>query len=958
MIVFFAIVVGAIVGLALGRGFDAAVGGAFVGLIVGLAIRALRKERSPAASTPSTSAPNAEVLERLQALEQRIAALERLVQRVAPPGDLAATMTQSLRGMHQSFEASEAMPGQSLTVSSGVDDSRAPVAAPIAPEADVVDELILDDAARIAEPVSDSSAAPPMPAYGVRREPRIKSESPDRSVIWRFLTGGNALARVGVIVLFVGVAFLLKYASEHITIPITVRLAGVALGAFMLLFIGWRLRARRAGYAVTLQGAAIGILYLTVFAALRLYEVLPPLYAFVLLFAVAALSSYLAVRQDAMALAILGVVAGFAAPVLTSRDAGNHVVLFSYYAVLNAGIFAIAWFKAWRLLNIIGFICTFVIATIWGVTRYRPEDFRTTEPFLVLFFLFYLAIGTLYAIRRAPSYGRYVDATLVFATPLIAAGLQATLVRDIPYGMAWSAFGAALIYGALAAILHARQRDELRLLIDSYGALAVAFGTLAIPLAFDARVTSATWALEGAAVVWAGTRQRHFALRVFGLLLQVASGIAFGLDLSLWTRRFVDATWPILNSHFIGEVLIVAAAMISARTLTRSSHVITHAERTLIPVVFAWGALWWLASGSSEIERHLGDMRLPAFVLFVTGSALAFATIADVLAWPLARAPALLSWPLLLLTALFGIADKPAGHLFASWGIVAWLIALVVYVMLLRRFERGTPRVDAWILDGGHAIFVWLVALIGAHELAWLLRQASLGYDWRVVPWGLVPTLVLALIVRASTARYWPVGARPRAWLLWGAIPIVVALVSWALYANVAASGETTPLPFVPLLNPFDVMQALAFVAIARWFLHVRNVERESMRGFAPEVIGTATGALLLFCVTFATLRTLHQWADVPWSLFAMWHARVVQTTLSLVWTIVALASMLIANRLKYRAAWIGGAALLAIVVVKLFVVDLSQVGGVERIVSFIGVGVLLLIIGYVAPVPPRREPV
>jgi uncharacterized membrane protein len=66
---------------------------------------------------------------------------------------------------------------------------------------------------------------------------------------------------------------------------------------------------------------------------------------------------------------------------------------------------------------------------------------------------------------------------------------------------------------------------------------------------------------------------------------------------------------------------------------------------------------------------------------------------------------------------------------------------------------------------------------------------------------------------------------------------------------------------------------------------------------------------------------------------------------------------MLIANRLKYRAAWIGGAALLAVVVVKLFVVDLSQVGGVERIVSFIGVGVLLLIIGYVAPVPPRREP-
>jgi len=50
------------------------------------------------------------------------------------------------------------------------------------------------------------------------------------------------------------------------------------------------------------------------------------------------------------------------------------------------------------------------------------------------------------------------------------------------------------------------------------------------------------------------------------------------------------------------------------------------------------------------------------------------------------------------------------------------------------------------------------------------------------------------------------------------------------------------------------------------------------------------------------------------------------------------------------------GAALLALVVAKLFLVDLAQVGTVERIVSFIGVGLLLLLIGYLAPVPPRRS--
>jgi len=175
-------------------------------------------------------------------------------------------------------------------------------------------------------------------------------------------------------VLFIGVAFLLKYASERVTIPIEARLAAVALGGLVLLAFGWRLRMRRAGYAVTLQGAGAGILYLTVFAALRLYAVLSPPTAFALLLGVGALSSFLAIRQDAMALAVLGVLGGFGAPLLAASG-GGHVLLFSYYAMLNAAILAIAWFKAWRLLNVVGFVCTVIAAALWGVTTYRAEDF-------------------------------------------------------------------------------------------------------------------------------------------------------------------------------------------------------------------------------------------------------------------------------------------------------------------------------------------------------------------------------------------------------------------------------------------------------------------------------------------------------------------------------------------------------------------------------------------------------
>ena len=85
------------------------------------------------------------------------------------------------------------------------------------------------------------------------------------------------------------------------------------------------------------------------------------------------------------------------------------VALFSYFALLNAGILAIAWFKAWRLLNLIGFVGTFGIGFAWGLRSYAPELLWSTEPFLILFFLMYLGIGLLFARRKLldmPAIGR------------------------------------------------------------------------------------------------------------------------------------------------------------------------------------------------------------------------------------------------------------------------------------------------------------------------------------------------------------------------------------------------------------------------------------------------------------------------------------------------------------------------------------------------------------------------
>jgi uncharacterized membrane protein len=381
-------------------------------------------------------------------------------------------------------------------------------------------------AATVSPPVS---TAPP--GLGSWTQEHASAATPPREFplftwVREYFTGGNLVVRSGIIVLFFGVAFLLKFAADRHMLPIELRLAGVALGGMALLGIGWRLRVKQRAYALALQGGGVGLLYLTVFAALRLNQLLPPTLAFALLVVVAGLSAFLAIGQNSMALAALGAAGGFLAPVLASTGQGNHVVLFGFYALLDAGIVAIAWFKTWRPLNLLAFVFTYAIGSAWGVLKYAPENFATTEPFVVLFLAMFVTVAVLFALRRAPDLRDYVDGTLVFGTPVMTMVLQSALVKDRPYAMAFSALTLSALYLALAAGAWRWRREQLRMLALAFLALGVAFLTLAVPLALDGHWTAATWALEGAAILWIGFRQDRRLAIASGALLQLGAALS------------------------------------------------------------------------------------------------------------------------------------------------------------------------------------------------------------------------------------------------------------------------------------------------------------------------------------------------------------------------------------------------------------------------------------------------
>ena len=141
----------------------------------------------------------------------------------------------------------------------------------------------------------------------------------------RWFTTGNVPVKVGVVLSLFGVGFLVKEGIDRqwVVLPIEYRLMLVALFGIGLLALGWRLRARNRIYALSVQGGGIGVLYLTIFASFSLYDLLPAAVAFPLLVVVTAAAGALAVLQDAHALAVLGVLGGFLAPVLVSTGSGQ-----------------------------------------------------------------------------------------------------------------------------------------------------------------------------------------------------------------------------------------------------------------------------------------------------------------------------------------------------------------------------------------------------------------------------------------------------------------------------------------------------------------------------------------------------------------------------------------------------------------------------------------------------------
>lgn len=191
---------------------------------------------------------------------------------------------------------------------------------------------------------------------------------PSRKIDWEQFMGAKLFAWIGGFALFLGVAFFVKYSFEHNLIPPELRvaigfLAGIAL-------VGGGLLLKRKENVITAQtlcATGILILYAVTFACRAFYHFpffgLFPTFALMALITTAAF--LLAVRMDALVVAVLGIAGGFLTPVLLSTGQDNPLGLFGYIALLDIGLLAVARRKDWSSLPILGAVGTVFMQIAW-----------------------------------------------------------------------------------------------------------------------------------------------------------------------------------------------------------------------------------------------------------------------------------------------------------------------------------------------------------------------------------------------------------------------------------------------------------------------------------------------------------------------------------------------------------------------------------------------------------------
>lgn len=739
---------------------------------------------------------------------------------------------------------------------------------------------------------------------------------------------GNPILRVAVALLMVGVVLLLRFASEHWQLSLAVKLGFIALAGGATTFAGYLLQRKNALFAIALQGLGLAVIFLTLIFAHH-FEVLQSLMTASVLFVILlGITVVLSLKQQALYLAILALSMAYLAPLLIPHTHPDVVFLFGYYFVINLAVVVVNYLQPWKILHQIAFFATmFIGGSVIGIYA-ENSQLNTLDIILWLHIALFIWLSIRYSqlmvaeqqqqresetLSNKKKLQPILDVGLIFSVPVLGFSLHAFLMHDSTVALTWGAAALAVIYGLLNFWIK-RQHPQLSILAKSFFILAVVFTALIFPLAKGAHWTSTGWVIQGTALIVWGITERYRLSRYVGVGLVLLSTIA--LMYQIWSND----DFPILTT-----VIYAIAQFISAFYLLHYQDVEEYFSARILSGIFLVSGMYAGAIAGVEL-MHWQPWAFSCSIAIATVLLACFSVVVQFkskLEWQSLQLT-LLGSLLLLLYGLSVFEDVFTTQRWTSQTVqFSFAISAVVLSLMLIFMQRLSVRI---------ANQLWAAILCLALASAGL----ALFPQMPIATLGVVPLLYAFYeffkLKRdfVNQTSVWGLG------LLW---LLVLNLDSYSALHYYAA----------PLLSLTDVLSLLMFTGLL-WVIYRHDFEEQSSLEWGVKITTILIGLLVFSSIV---VRAMHHYLATPLWGSAIWHDGSVQLSLTLLWVILAFVLMTFSSQRHIRQIWFVGAALLAIVVLKLLLLDLSQSGTLTRVISFIGSGAVMLVIAYIAPLPP-----
>lgn len=422
------------------------------------------------------------------------------------------------------------------------------------------------------------------------KPPKVSKPTKEKVDLESFI-GKNIIAKIGVLIMVIGVAIGGKYAIDNDLIsPLTRIILGYVLGIGLVVF-ALKLKEKYESFSAVLLSGAMAIFYFITYFAYSLYGLFPQAFTFVLMLVFTVFTVLAAIHYKKQMIAILGLVGAYAIPFFLSNDSGNVLVLFSYMTIVNIGIMFVAFKQYWKPLYYISFGFTWLIYIVWVAEDYTSEQhFALALSFATTFFLIFYATFLTYKLIKKEDFNKG-DIVLLLLNSFVFYGIGYGLLSDHEIGKyllgIFTVFN-AIIHFAVGTIIYKRSKEKEGLFYTVFG-LVLVFLTIAVPVQLDGNWVTLLWIGETALLYWIGATKNVKMYKVMAYPLLAIATISIFEDWGLAYERYDrDYITPILNIQFLTSILFVGVLAF----INYIYYKFVKEKSTLISVIF--GALLFL----------------------------------------------------------------------------------------------------------------------------------------------------------------------------------------------------------------------------------------------------------------------------------------------------------------------------------------------------------------------------